>query len=108
VAETNTVGIVGVGLLGSAVAGVLAQGGYQVVGYDVVPEQVAVLAKQGGRPAGSPKEVAELASVVFTVLPTLASVEEAIAGSGGVLEGARADTTIIQMSTISPALATRM
>lgn len=106
--DARPVGIVGVGLLGSAVAGVLIQAGYQVIGCDVVPERVAVLTKQGGRPAGSPKEVARLASVVFTVLPTLASVEEAIAGSGGVLDGAGADTTIIQMSTISPNLATRM
>jgi len=108
VAETKAVGIVGVGLLGSAVAGVLIQAGYQVVGCDVVPERVAALARQGGRPAGSPTDVARLASVVFTVLPTLASVEEAITGPGGVLEGAGADTTIIQMSTISPNLATRM
>lgn len=102
------VGIVGVGLLGSAVAGVLIRAGYPIVGCDVAPEQIAALAEQGGRPAGSPKEVARLASVVFTILPTLASVEEAITGPGGVLEDARADTTIIQMSTISPNLATRM
>ncbi len=107
-AETKPVGIVGVGLLGSAVAGVLIHAGFQVVGCDVAPEQIAALAKQGGRPAGSPKEVATLASVVFTVLPTLASVEEAIAGSAGVLEGAGADTTILQMSTISPSLAIRL
>jgi 2-hydroxy-3-oxopropionate reductase len=102
------IGIVGVGLLGNAVAGVLVQAGYQVVGYDVVSEQVAALTGQGGRPASSPAEVGKLASVVFTVLPTLASVEEAIAGPGGVLEGAGADSTIVQMSTISPSLATRM
>ena len=106
--ETRSVGIVGVGLLGSAVAGVLVRAGYQVVGYDVVPEQLAALAGQGGRPAGSPAEVGKLARVVFTILPTLASVEQAIVGPGGVLEGAGADTTIIQMSTISPNLATRM
>jgi len=106
--DARPVGIVGMGLLGSAVAGVLIQAGYQVIGCDVVPERVAVLTKQGGRPGGSPKEVARLAGVVFTVLPTLVSVEEAIAGPGGVLEGAGADTTIIQMSTISPSLATRM
>jgi 3-hydroxyisobutyrate dehydrogenase-like beta-hydroxyacid dehydrogenase len=90
------------------VAGVLIHAGFQVVGCDVDPERIAALAKQGGRPAGSPKEVATLTSVVFTVLPTLASVEEAIVGSGGVLEGAGADTTILQMSTISPSLAIRL
>ena len=106
--EPRPVGIVGVGLLGGAVAGVLLRAGYRVVGYDVVQERVAVLIAQGGRSAGSPAEVAAQADVVFTVLPTLASVEEAITGRGGVLETAGRDTVILQMSTISPALAVQM
>ena len=106
--EPRPVGIVGVGLLGGAVAGVLLRAGYRVVACDVVQERVAVLIAQGGRSAGSPAEVAAQADVVFTVLPTLASVEEAITGRGGVLETAGRDTVILQMSTISPALAVQM
>jgi 2-hydroxy-3-oxopropionate reductase len=106
--EPRPVGIVGVGLLGGAVAGVLLRAGYRIVGYDVVQERVAVLIAQGGRPAGSPAEVAAQADVVFTVLPTLASVEEAITGRGGVLEAGGTGTVILQMSTISPALAVQM
>jgi 2-hydroxy-3-oxopropionate reductase len=86
----------------------LLQAGYQVVGYDVAPERIAALTAQGGTPAASPADVAGRAGAVFAVLPTLASVEEAIAGQGGILDGAGADTTIIQMSTISPSLALRM
>jgi 2-hydroxy-3-oxopropionate reductase len=108
VAETKAVGIVGVGLLGSAVAEVLLRAGYGVIGYDVLPERVAALAALGGRRAGSAAEAAKSAGPVFTILPTLDSVEEAITGPKGVLEGAGADTTIIQMSTISPDLAVRM
>jgi 3-hydroxyisobutyrate dehydrogenase-like beta-hydroxyacid dehydrogenase len=99
---------VGVGLLGGAVSGVLLKAGHEVVGYDVVPEKVSALVSQGGRPAGSAAEVARMAGAVFTILPTLDSVEEAITGPQGVLEGAGPDTTIIQMSTISPDLAVRM
>jgi len=106
--ERGPVGIVGVGLLGSAVSGVLLKAGWQVVAYDVVPEKLAALAALGGRGVGSATEVASSAGVVFTILPTLDSVEEAITGSKGVLEGAGPDTTIIQMSTISPDLAVRM
>jgi 2-hydroxy-3-oxopropionate reductase len=108
VAETQAVGIVGVGLLGGAVAEVLLRAGYGVIGYDVVPEKLVALAALGGRGAGSAAEVARSAGPVFAILPTLESVEEAITGSKGVLEGAGADTTIIQMSTISPDLAVRM
>ena len=106
--ENKPVGIVGVGLLGGAVSGVLLKAGHQVVGYDVVPEKVTALMAQGGRPAGSAADVARSAGAVFTILPTLHSVEEAITGPQGVLEGAGPDTTIIQMSTISPDLAVRM
>ena len=106
--EPKPVGIVGVGLLGGAVAGVLLRAGYRVVGYDVVQERLAALIAQGGRSAGSPADVAAQADVVFTVLPTLASVAEAITGRGGVLETAGRDTVILQMSTISPALAVQM
>jgi 2-hydroxy-3-oxopropionate reductase len=108
VEDRRPVGIVGVGLLGGAVAGVLLRAGHEVVGYDVLPEQVARLEAQGGKGAGSAAEVARRAAIVFTILPTLPSVEEAITGPKGVLEGGRIETTIIQMSTISPDLATRM
>lgn len=106
--EKASVGVVGVGLLGGAVAGALLEAGYDVVGYDVIPDSIARLTARGGRGAASPAEVARSAGPVFTVLPTLESVEEAIAGKGGVLEGARADTVIVQMSTISPQFAVKM
>lgn len=106
-ADSKAIGIVGVGLLGGAVAGVLLKAGYQVIGYDVVAGQMAWLTAQGGKSATSAADVAKRADMVFTVLPTLASVEDAITGAGGVLEG-RPDTAVIQMSTISPSLAVRM
>jgi 2-hydroxy-3-oxopropionate reductase len=108
VSEKRPVGIVGVGLLGGAVSGVLLDAGYQVVGHDVVTEKVDALVTRGGRAAGSAAEVARCAGAVFTILPTLDSVEEAITGPKGLLDGAGPDTTIIQMSTISPTLAVRM
>jgi len=129
VSNRETIGVVGVGLLGSAVSGVLLQAGYEVVGHDLVPERLAALTARGGRTAGSAAEVARSARAVFTILPTLEAVEEAITGPDGVLagaetwppsggqvgghEGAAADepthpTVIIQMSTISPELALRM
>lgn len=107
-ADTKPVGIVGVGLLGSAVSGVLLKAGYPVVAYDVVPEKVAALTSLGGKGVESAAAVAASADPVFTILPSLASVEEAITGRQGVLDGARTGTTIIQMSTISPDLAMRM
>ncbi len=107
-ADKETVGVVGVGLLGSAVAGVLADAGYPVVGYDIVPEKLAALRGRGGRAVSSAAEVARSARALFLVLPTLEAVEEAISGREGALAGASRETVLIQMSTISPELAVRM
>src|SRR3989441_4205418 len=106
--EQTVVGVVGVGLLGSAVSGVLLEAGYPIVGHDVLAEKVQALDARGGRGARSAAEVARSARVVFTVLPTLESVEQAIAGADGVLSGASKETVVVQMSTISPELAVRM
>src|SRR5262249_21748036 len=106
--EQAAIGVVGVGLLGSAVSGVLLEAGHRVIGHDVVADQVQALTARGGRGARSAAEVARNARIVFTVLPTLDSVEQAIAGLEGILAGASKETVIVQMSTISPDLAVRM
>jgi 3-hydroxyisobutyrate dehydrogenase-like beta-hydroxyacid dehydrogenase len=103
-----TVGIVGLGLLGSAIASRLRAAGHAVVGYDIVPACVERLVAIGGTAAKSPADVARAAELVCTVLPSLASVEEAILGAGGVAAGARPGQAIAQMSTISPALTERL
>jgi 3-hydroxyisobutyrate dehydrogenase-like beta-hydroxyacid dehydrogenase len=103
-----TVGLVGVGLLGHAVASRLLAGGHAVVGCDVVPERVEALAALGGRAAGSIAEVARASDAVATLLPSLATVEEAILGPAGLLRAAPPGTTLMQMSTISPALTERL
>ncbi|MFL5375295.1 MAG: NAD(P)-binding domain-containing protein, partial [Myxococcales bacterium] len=94
----ETIGVVGVGLLGSAVSGVLLEAGHPLVIHDLVAEKVEALVKRGARAARSAADVASNARVVFTVLPTLESVEEAI---GEVLSAATKETVIVQMSTIS-------
>ncbi|MBI2528486.1 MAG: NAD(P)-dependent oxidoreductase [Candidatus Rokubacteria bacterium] len=103
-----TVGLVGLGLLGHAVASRLRAGGHAVVGYDVVPERVEALAALGGRGAGSVAEVARASEAVCTLLPSLSTVEEAILGPAGILSSAPSGQTVIQMSTISPALTERL
>jgi 3-hydroxyisobutyrate dehydrogenase len=108
VSTRATVGIVGVGLLGHAVASRLRAAEHGVIGYDVLPDRTAALAALGGKPASSAAEVARAADPICTLLPSLAAVEAAILGPDGVLAGARAGQTLVQMSTISPALTERL
>ncbi len=98
------IGIIGVGLLGSAVASRLLQGKFEVKGYDTRPEQLKALQAQGLKPAESIAEAAAEADAVFTILPSLESVETTILGAGGLIETAPRNATLIQMSTISPEL----
>jgi 3-hydroxyisobutyrate dehydrogenase-like beta-hydroxyacid dehydrogenase len=106
--RVTTVGVVGVGLLGDAVASRLLAAGHGVVGYDVAPACLERLAARGGTPAKSAADVARAAEVVCTILPSLATVEEAILGAGGVAQAGQPRRTIVQMSTISPSLTERL
>ena len=102
------ISIIGVGLLGSAVAARLLKGGFEVTGYDTRPEQVRALQAQGLIAAAGVAEAAAEADAVFTILPSLESVEAVILGAGGLVETAPRGCTLIQMSTISPELARRL
>jgi 3-hydroxyisobutyrate dehydrogenase-like beta-hydroxyacid dehydrogenase len=103
-----TIGIVGLGLLGSAIAARLRAAGYSLVGYDIVSACIERLVALGGTAAKSAAEVARASDAVLAVLPSLASVESAILGADGVVAGARPGQTVLQMSTISPELTRRL
>lgn len=102
------IGIIGVGLLGSAVATRLLKAKFEVKGYDTRREQVEALQAQGLIASGSIAEVAVDTDAVFIILPSLQSVEDTIIGAGGLAETAPVDCTLIQMSTISPELTRRL
>ncbi len=104
----TTIGIVGLGLLGHAVASRLIKAGHGVVGFDLLPARVEALTALGGTAAPSATAVAQSAEAVCTLLPSLATVEEATLGAGGIVAGARPGLTVIQMSTISPRLTMRL
>ncbi len=98
------IGVIGVGLLGSAVASRLLENGFEVTGYDTRPDQLKALKSHGLRVVQSVADVAAAAAAIFTILPTLESVETVICGAGGLTETAHPGTVILQMSTISPDL----
>src|ERR1700687_5068226 len=104
----TTVGIVGLGLLGHAVASRLLKAGHAVVGFDVLQARVDDLTALGGEAAQSPAAVAQSAEAVCTILPSLAAAETAVLGPDGIVSGARPGLTLIQMSTISTTLTERL
>ena len=96
------VGFVGLGIMGKPMARNLISAGYSVTVYDIVAPSVEELATDGASPASSAREVAEKTPVVITMVPDSADSEAAILGPGGVLEGASAGDTVIDMSSIAP------
>jgi len=104
----SAVGFVGLGLLGHALATRALAAGHTVLGYDLLAERVTALVALGGTAARSVADVAGRTNAVCVVLPTLASVEEAILGADGIAGRARPGTVVIQMSTISPVLTERL
>src|SRR5258708_718097 len=68
--KAQTVGMIGLGIMGSAMSANLARAGFRVAGYDVVPRRRAEHARSGGIAARSPREVARRADVIITSLPS--------------------------------------
>jgi 3-hydroxyisobutyrate dehydrogenase-like beta-hydroxyacid dehydrogenase len=66
----STVGVIGLGIMGSAMSANLAKAGFAVHGYDIVSSLRSALKNAGGHPAGSAAEVAEKAEIVISSLPS--------------------------------------
>jgi 4-hydroxybutyrate dehydrogenase/sulfolactaldehyde 3-reductase len=106
--SAETIGFIGLGNMGRPMAVNLCRKGFRLRVYDVASDRVRALAAAGAQPAGDVRDVAASCDVVFTMLPDSASVEEVIAGRGGLLEHARSGATIVDMSTIDPRVTDRL
>ncbi len=98
----ETVGFIGLGIMGKPMAKNLMEAGYDLVVNNRSPEKAEELAGEGATAAATPREVAEGCDVVITMLPDSPQVEEVLAGEDGVFEGVREGALIVDMSTISP------
>ena len=99
---SGTVALIGMGLLGSALAENLLKAGFAVRGYDTAPERMRQHAERGGHVAASPADAARGASAVMTCLMTADIVREALLGPAGALEETAPGVVAIDNSTIHP------
>lgn len=96
----STVGIVGLGIMGSQYAKHLSQAGFDVTGFDVVPERVQAVQDAGGVPADSNRQVAANSDYVIVSLPTVESFRAALTGPEGVAAGAHEGLIVIDTCTL--------
>ena len=102
------IGFVGLGIMGKPMARNLMTAGYELTVYDIVGEPVEELATEGATAASSSSEVAAATDKIITMLPDSADSERAILGPGGVLEGAKPGSIVIDMSSISPIMSQKI
>ncbi len=95
-------GFIGLGIMGKPMSKNLLKAGYSLVVYDINKDAVAEVVAAGAEAASSPKEVAEKARIVVTMLPNSPHVKAVVTGDQGILEGAKAGDIIIDMSSIAP------
>ncbi len=100
---TTRVGFVGLGVMGTPMAGHILRAGYPLTVHNRSRPAVTNLVGQGAVDGGSPSGVASRSDVVITMLPDAATVERILFGPDGLHLGIRAGSVVIDMSTISPA-----
>ena len=104
----RAVGFIGLGAMGNPMAANLRAAGHSLVVHDVREAAAANLIDAGATWAASPAEVARTSEVTFLSLPNPADVDEVMTRADGVLAGAAAGSTVVDLSTNEPAVARRL
>jgi L-threonate 2-dehydrogenase len=95
-----SVGIVGAGVMGFAMASNLRAAGFQVFGYDPAKAAKDRLRDIGGTAVGSPREVAENCRTILFSLPSAKALADSVGGEGGVAMAPVRETVVIECSTL--------
>lgn len=98
----ESVGFIGLGIMGMPMARNIIKAGYPVVAYNRSHSRANELASEGARVVFTPKEVAENCPMVITMVPDTPDLESVVLGQNSVIEGISSDAVLIDMSTIAP------
>src|ERR1700748_2403847 len=103
--DERVIGFLGLGVMGSAMARNLVAAGHEVLAWNRSPEPLAELVEAGARGADGPAAVAAEADLVISIVSDDAALREVLGGPDGAIAAARPGSLVIDMSTVSPALA---
>src|SRR3989440_10992116 len=95
--KQQTVGMIGLGIMGSAMSFNLGRTGFRVAGYDVAPRQRAAHARAGGIAARSARDVARRSNIIITSLPSARALAEVAAE---IAASAARGAIVIETSTL--------
>ena len=96
------VGFIGLGAMGSRMAGRLLAAHHDVVVYNRTPERVQGLRERGATVAATPRALAAQVDVVCSSVANDAALEQVMFGPDGALAGTRPGAVVIELSTVNP------
>ena len=102
------IGWIGTGVMGASMSKRLIDEGYELCVYNRTQSKADDLVAAGAQWCNSPKEIAELCDVVFTIVGYPNDVEEVYFGDNGILQECRDGMILIDMTTTKPSLAVRI
>ncbi|MCM3667573.1 NAD(P)-dependent oxidoreductase [Mesobacillus maritimus] len=106
--EKTVIGFIGTGVMGKSMAGHLLKAGYPLYVYTRTKQKAQDLLDQGARWADTPKEIAEKANVIITIVGYPSDVEEIYLGKDGLISNGNENTYLIDMTTSTPSLAVKI
>jgi 3-hydroxyisobutyrate dehydrogenase-like beta-hydroxyacid dehydrogenase len=98
----ENIGFIGLGNIGNPMSRRVLGAGFSLVVYDLNPQAIERLTKDGAERASSPKEVASHAQKICLSLPTSPIVEAVCLGKDGIIERASAGTIVIDLTSGNP------
>jgi len=101
--KKQTIGFIGLGMMGKYMAKNLLKNGYSVVGYNRSQKVLNELEKDGLHPAESLKEVAKRCDMIILMLPSSKETHDVLFHKDGLFSGLKRGHTVIDMSTSNPA-----
>lgn len=104
----ESVGFIGLGIMGEPMALNLVKAGYQVSVYNRTHKKTQSLEQAGARVASTPAEAAQNADYVMSIVSDSAASEEVILGKEGVLQTIKPGAIVIDSATISPVVSRRL
>jgi 3-hydroxyisobutyrate dehydrogenase len=103
--ENTKLGWIGTGVMGASMCGHLLRAGFKAAVFNRTKSKADGLLAAGAEWADSPREVAERADVIFTIVGYPEDVRQVILGDEGVLSGCKRGSVIVDMTTSRPSLA---
>jgi len=98
----DKIGLVGIGLVGTAIAELLLSGDFDVIGFDIDSARCKRFQQLGGRAVSSPAQVAQQVDYIILSLPDTKIVKQVVEGPSGILKAETPPKYIIDTTTGDP------